>query len=293
MIRLLITGARSYVGVSFEERVRRLYSDEIAVDTLDMENASWREADFSGYDVVFHVAGIAHVDLKKNSAEQEKLYFSVNTDLAAETAKKAKAEGVGQFIFMSSAIVYGDAAPIGKEKIITADTEPSPKNCYGESKLRAERALTALRDGSFKVVILRPPMIYGRGCKGNYQSLRSLALKLPVFPRVKNERSMIYIESFCEFVRLMVVNGEDGLFLPQNGEYSNTSEMVEEIARLNGKKVRVVRGFTPALKLLGRLSPLANKAFGNLTYDKAVSEYKDEYRVCTLGESLAEIEKQR
>ena len=291
MKTVLITGAGSYVGTSFAAYMAKAHPSELRIDTIDMQSPSWKNVDFSKYDVVFHVAGIAHVDLKKNTEEQEKLYFSVNTDLAAETAEKAKADGVGQFIFMSSAIVYGDAAPIGKKKIVTADTKPAPENCYGESKLRAEQALDALRDESFKVVILRPPMIYGKGCKGNYQSLKKLALKLPFFPRVKNERSMIYIENFCEFVRLMIINEENGLFLPQNDEYSNTSEMVRTIARLNGKKIRIVGGFTPLLKLIGHFSRTANKAFGNLTYDASVSRYKTAYCARTLDESLSDIEK--
>ena len=141
---------------------------------------------FDGYDVVFHVAGIAHADVGKVTEEGKELYRKVNTELAIETAKKARAAGVKQFIFMSSAIVYGASSPIGKEKIITKDTKPEPENFYGESKLNAETGLLELSAGDFKVVILRPPMIYGPGCKGNYNSLRKFALKLPIFPKVKN-----------------------------------------------------------------------------------------------------------
>lgn len=195
-----------------------------------MIDGSWRKKNFSGYDVVYHVAGIAHSDNGRISAEKEKLYRSVNTDLTIETAKKAKADGVKQFIFMSSAIVYGDSAPIGKAKVITKDTVPSPANCYSDSKLQAELGILPLQDESFKVCVLRPPMIYGKGSKGNFPTLEKMADKLPIFPKVQNQRSMLYVGNFVEFVRLMIENEEEGIFWPQNAEFSNTSELVRMIA---------------------------------------------------------------
>ena len=113
MKKILITGAGSYIGTAFQRYLAQ-WPERYAVDTVDMIGDAWRQTDFSGYDAVFHVAGIAHSDNGKISAEKEKLYYAVNTDLTVETAQKAKAAGVGQFIFMSSAIVYGDSAPIGK-----------------------------------------------------------------------------------------------------------------------------------------------------------------------------------
>ena len=250
MKKILITGAGSYIGTSFEEYLKENYSNDYEVDTLDMLDPAWRDYDFSPYDSVFHVAGIAHSDNGRISAEKEKLYYAVNTDLTVETAKKAKADGARQFIFMSSAIVYGESAPIGKTKRITRDTPVSPANCYGDSKVQAENGIRPLDDESFKVVILRPPMIYGKGSKGNYPRLASLARKAPLFPYVKNERSMLYIENLAEFVRLMIENVERGTFWPQNSEYSNTSELVKMIAAANGKRIRLVRGLGWLLKLM-------------------------------------------
>ena len=250
MKKILITGANSYIGTSFEKYIKENYPGDYVVDTVDMIDGTWREMDFSGYDSVFHVAGIAHSDNGKISAEKEKLYYAVNTDLTVETAKKAKADGVKQFVFMSSAIVYGESAPIGKTKVITKDTPVSPANCYGDSKVQAENGIRPLNDDSFNIVILRPPMIYGKGSKGNYPLLAKIALKTPAFPYVKNERSMLYIENLCEFVRLMVENEEPGTFWPQNAEYSNTSELVKMIASAHGKKVCLVKGFGWALSLV-------------------------------------------
>lgn len=289
MKKILITGANSYIGTAFESYTKQ-FADEYSVDTLDMIDGSWKEKSFSGYDTVFHVAGIAHSDNGKISKEREKLYYAVNTDLTVETAKKAKADGVGQFIFMSSAIVYGDSAPIGKQKIITKDTPVSPANCYGDSKVQAEKGILSLNDETFKVVVLRPPMIYGKGSRGNYPLLAKMALKLPLFPYVKNQRSMLYIENLCEFVRLMIVNEERGIFWPQNAQYSNTSELVKMIAAVHGKKVTLVKGFAWVLKIMSPLTGIVNKAFGNLSYTQELSSYTADYRVLSLSESIQRTE---
>ena len=285
MKKILITGAGSYIGTSFEKYMKQ-WPDKYSTDTVDMIDGSWRDKDFSAYDTVYHVAGIAHSDSGKISEERAKLYYRVNTDLTIETAKKAKAEGVRQFIFMSSAIVYGDSAPIGKKKIITKDTPVNPANCYGDSKVKAEEGIRELEDENFKIVILRPPMIYGKGSKGNYPVMAKMAQKLPLFPYVDNCRSMLYIENLMEFVRLMVENEESGTFWPQNAEYSNTSELVKEIAKVHGKKVVLVKGFTWALKIMSHCTGMVNKAFGNLAYDQSMSKYADKYQIHSLNESI-------
>ncbi len=290
MTKILITGVNSYIGVFFENYIKANYPEQYIVDTVDMVNDSWRGKDFSDYDTVFHVAGIAHADVGNVSDEVKAKYYAVNTDLTVETAKKAKTDGVKQFIFMSSAIVYGESAPIGKSKVITKDTAPSPANFYGDSKLQAENGILPLQDENFSVVVLRPPMIYGKGSKGNYPVLSKFAKKLPIFPYVKNERSMLYVENLCEFVRLMVENEESGIFHPQNGEYSNTSELVKMIAGVYGKKVLIVKGFTWALKIISHATGLVNKAFGSMSYDMSISEYKKNYRVCGLAESIERTE---
>ena len=148
-----------------------------------------------------------------------------------------------------------------------------------------------LNDENFKVVILRPPMIYGKGSKGNYPVLEKFAKKLPLFPYVKNERSMLYIENLAEFVRLMIENEESGIFFPQNAEYSNTSELVKMIAATNGKKIKLIKGFTWALKFVGLFTGLVNKAFGSLSYEQSLSEYKVDYRKKTLSESIEATQK--
>ncbi|MCI9337787.1 MAG: NAD-dependent epimerase/dehydratase family protein [Lachnospiraceae bacterium] len=289
MKRVLITGAGSYIGTAFEKWIED-HSDSVATETLDMKGQGWREHDFRGYDSVFHVAGLAHADVGKVTEETKRLYYKVNCDLAVECARKAKTAGVGQFIFMSSIIVYGDSAGIGKRKVITADTPLSPANFYGDSKVQAEEGLRKLDGDDFCVVILRPPMIYGKGSKGNYPLLAKLAGRLPFFPREDNQRSMLYIGNLCRFVELMVENRERGIFYPQNREYVRTADLVAAIAAEHGKRMRLTGIFHPVLVLLGKLGgklgALSDKAFGSLVYEKEMSEYREEYRVYGFRESV-------
>ena len=184
MKRILITGKDSYVGTSVRKYLEQ-WPKQYKVEEIDVKGEEWKKHDFSKHDVVFNVAGIAHINRIKNDEETKLLYFNVNTDLAENIAKKAKKEGTKQFIQMSSMSVYGDSAPIGKEKIITKNTQPKPTNFYGQSKLEADKKLNKLSNNKFKVALIRPPMIYGKGCKGNYPTLRKIALRSLIFPKIK------------------------------------------------------------------------------------------------------------
>lgn len=288
MKKILITGKNSYVGSSVKRYLEQ-WPKEYSVEEISVRGDEWKKLDFSKYDTIFHVAGIAHVDVKKADEKTKKLYYAVNTDLAVEVAEKARKDGVKQFIYMSSAIVYGDSSPIGKTKVISKNTKPQPKNFYGDSKLQAEKRLGELEDAKFKVALLRPPMIYGSNCKGNYQTLRKIALKLPIFPKVKNERSMIYIENFAEFVRKTIDGEYSGVYCPSNKEVVSTCEMVREIAKCHGRKILIVLGFAWLLKIMSHFTPIVNKAFGSMVYSKELSSDFD-YCIYSVEESVREIE---
>ena len=294
-VKVLITGAGSYIGDMFREYASENYGDNFEIDVVDMLDDSWRNKDFSNYDVVYHVAGIAHADVGNVSDEVKEKYYKVNTDLSIEVAKKCKDEGVKEFIFMSSMIVYGDSAPFGKEKMIDKNTVPTPANFYGDSKLQADVGVRELADDKFKVIVLRPPMIYGKGSKGNYPILSKLAKKLPVFPDVENKRSMLYVGNLCEFLcQVMLVDNinENAIVLiPQNGEYTRTSEMVKEIGDVTGSKTILTSLLNPAVKIAGivpgKVSGLVNKAFGNSCYALSLSEYEGiDYEVRNLKDSV-------
>lgn len=280
MKKIIITGANSYIGTRFEKWLKQ-WLEDYSVDTVDMMDGTWKEKDFSDYDAVFHVAGIAHI---KETKENKELYYKINRDLVYEVAKKAKDEGVKQFIFLSSMSVYGM-----ETGVISKDTIPTPKSNYGKSKLQAEELISPLQDSTFNIAVLRPPMIYGKGCKGNYVRLEEFALKSPVFPNIENKRSMIYINNLCEFVKLLVDDCSSGLFLPQNEEYVCTSEMVKYIAEAHGKKIHMTKLFNPLIIVL-KVSTI-NKVFGDLVYEKRMSEYKSKYCIYDLGKSITLTER--
>ncbi|MCF1619984.1 sugar nucleotide-binding protein [Tetragenococcus koreensis] len=273
MKRILITGKNSYIGNSFEERMKET-GEKYLIDKISLKDNSWKEQDFSRYDVIFHVAGIAHADVSKASEETKKLYYKVNCDLAEETAKKYKNDlngKVGQFIYMSSIIVYGIESNLTKKRVITSETEPRPSNFYGDSKLKAEKKLRPLEEDNFKVVILRPPMIYGKGSKGNFPALIQIANKFSIFPAIRNERSMLFIGNLCVYVKQIIDEENFGLFFPQNNEHVSTVEIVKTIAKAQNKQIHTVSYFNWLIKLLsffpGKIGNLVNKAFGSLVYE--------------------------
>ena len=286
MKRVLITGANSYIGTNFEKRAAEFYSSEISVETLDMLGEKWREKSFSDFDVVFHVAGIAHADSGNETEEIKSRYLAVNRDLAIEAAKKAKADGVKHFIFMSSMLVYENS-----HERINIDTVPQPKSCYAQSKWQADIKIRELADENFIVSIMRPPMIYGKNCKGNYPLLSKIARHAPIFPDYKNERSMCYIENFCEFLCKIIIKSRGGVFFPQNSEYISTSNLVKIIAKAAGHKIFISKIFNSlvALGLKLKISKV-KKAFSTLTYDKGMSEYDFDYQVKNFEASIKFIE---
>jgi nucleoside-diphosphate-sugar epimerase len=282
MKKILITGKNSYVGMNLEKWLGK-HPDRYSIDSISLRNDSWKKTDFTQYDVVFHAAGIAHI---KETKENAQLYYKVNRDLAYEVAEKAKIESVKQFIFLSSMSVYGiENGVIGK------DSPLKPKSNYGKSKLQAEELIKPLGSGEFKVAIIRPPMVYGKNCKGNYPRLASLALKVPLFPSIENKRSMIYIDNLCEFLRLIIDETSDGLFFPQNEEYVCTPEMVRMIAEMHGSNIRMTKLFSPFLRFI-KTSTL-NKVFGDLVYEKDMSEPNMKYQVYDFKSSVRFTERGR
>lgn len=282
-MKILITGAGSYVGTSVERWIKSHSNHR--VDTLDMLKDTWRDADFSQYDVIYHVAGIAHVNAKAN---MEALYYKVNRDLTIEVAQKAKEDGVKQFIFMSSMIVFHESRSL-KPEMITSDTQPCPNGFYGDSKLQAEKGLHELESDTFKVCILRPPMIYGPHSKGNFPRLIKLAAKTPLFPDFHNQRSMLYIDNLAEFVLQAVERQLSGTFYPQNRELSDTVEIIRYFAKAQNHKVWFAKWLNPFVRLASHFMQPINKMFGTYYYAPQMSQMPFEYQLVSFEESLKHI----
>ena len=274
MKKILITGKNSYVGNAFYDYIKCNFEDKYYVDKISLKDVNIESIDLNKYDTIFHVAGIAHSDYGKISVERSKDYYRVNTDLTIRLAKHAKENGIKQFVFMSSIIVYGESAPIGEKKVITKDTIPTPNNSYGDSKLKAEEGIKNLNDENFNVAIIRAPLIYGKNSKGNFKTLENMALRLPIFPYIENERSVISIDCLSDYIKRIIDNNSSGIFFPQDEEYMNTSLMVKKIASDYGKRITLLSGFRIVLKILSNFMPIVNKAFGNLVYSKKLEYIK-------------------
>ena len=284
MKHILICGENSFIGRAVMSRLASFPKD-YACEAISLRGDAWKQADFSRFDAVVHVAGIAHVSSKD---VPDSAYHAVNCELALECARQAKAAGVKQFIFLSSMIVYGPAARAGKRQHIGENTLPAPENAYGQSKLDAERGLSAMEDETFRVAILRPPMVYGPGCRGNYTLLQKWVGKIPFFPDFPGTRSVIYVENLAEFIRHIINRCDRGVFHPQDA-HTTTAHIAREIAQARGAKLHLTKLFNPFIRILGRVG-FVRRAFGDMNYDPALSAYPEKYRIYTLPEAIQKTE---
>ena len=286
MKKVLITGAGSYVGESVRKYILGKDPSSL-IDAVDTMGDNWKKADYSQYEVVFHVAGIAHVNA---DPKMEPLYYKVNRDLTIGIARHAQAAGVKQFIFMSSQIVFHESQSL-KTEVLTKDTEPNPNGFYGDSKLQAENGLKALRaeGGQMKICILRPCMIYGPNAKGNFPRLAKLATKTPIFPAWHNKRSMLYIDNLAEFVLQAIERELEGTFYPQNRELADTVEIIRFFAKKAGYKVWITKLFNPFVWLGSFVLQPINKMFATYYYDPEMSRMEFDYQLVSFEESLKRV----
>ena len=284
MKKIVITGAGSYVGESVRKYILSTSSD-FQIEAVDTMGDNWKKADYSQYDVVFHVAGIAHVNA---DPKMEALYYKVNRDLTIEVAKHAKVAGVKQFIFMSSQIVFHESQSL-KTEVLTAETKENPNGFYGDSKLQAELGIKPLEDENFKVCILRPCMIYGPNAKGNFPRLAKLASKTPIFPCWHNKRSMLYIDNLAEFVKQAVLRELSGTYYPQNRELADTVEIIRFFAKAAGHRIWITRLLNPFVWLSSFVLQPINKMFATYYYDPKMSKMNFDYQLVSFEESLKRV----
>lgn len=274
MKKVLILGKDSYLGESLYSWLKK-YPDSYEVDLAVTKDGEWKNRNFANFDTVVNFAGIAHIN--NITPDLEGLFCSVNRDLAIEMCSWAKEHGVKQFVQFSSMNVYGDYCGVVIDRAKT-----NPTSFYGRSKLEGDEGILELADENFKVASIRPPFVYGKGCKGNYNTVRKLALKLPVFPTYRNKKSMIYIDNLCEFIRLTIDAGSGGVFTPQNRELVSTSELISEIAKNNQHKIIRTSIFNWSIPIFMRISGLAKKAFIDDSYRLELSDYYD-WKYCVVG----------
>ena len=276
MKKVLITGNNSFIGKRF---IQMFDDSEYLVDAISLRNDEWKLKDFQDYDAIIHVAAIVHQNEKEVKYE---VYDKVNQKLAIDVARKAKEDGVKQFIFLSTMSVYG--LNVGH---IQMSTPINPISFYARSKFSAEQSLQDLDSEDYKVAIIRPPMVYGDTNKGNYSILRKIALSTPIFPKIENERSAIYIDNLCEFIKVVIDTEMQGVFFPQNEHYMSTSETVSLIAKTHSKKVYQSKLLALVIQPF-MFSPTIQKAFGSLTYDLSLPGGPNnlEYNEVSFEESI-------
>lgn len=284
MKKVLVTGENGYIGKQFKKWIADNES-KIILEFVSIREDNWKNKDFVDYDAVLHLAGIAHVS---RNPKLEDLYYKINRDLTFEVAKKAKKDGVKQFIFMSSIIVYGKKSVGLENGIINKNTLPVPNDFYGDSKLQAEKLLEKLQNNDFNVAIIRPPMIYGPESKGNFELLKKAVPLTFLFPYIENKRSMLFIDNLSNFLKLIILNEDKGMFFPQNKEYVSTSNLVKEIANTYKRKMILTTIFNFLILRLSHRVNVFEKLFGNLAYDHSLSTYRDNYQSVEFKKTITD-----
>lgn len=223
--RLSVSGATGFVGSRLVEACR--YQGYIT-NTVDLRDSTHVDpGNLPRGDVFIHLAALAHAD---NTDEAQ--VYAVNRDLALSAARAAKTAGYRQFVFLSSALVWGSSL-----ERVSLKTPENPDTVYGRAKLEAERAIIALESSSLCVTIVRPPLVYGHGVKGNLSKFLKAVHTWPVCPLgvTDNRRSMVNLDNLCEFLLHLSEHNASGAFCavdcPPVSSYDVLRLMAERMPR--------------------------------------------------------------
>ena len=230
---LMITGASGFIGSNFIKKNENEYN---IIPVCLIKNKP-EDLDYTGVDTILHLAALVH---QMKGAPEEK-YFEVNTELTRRLAMTAKEKGVGHFVFYSTVKVYGfDGELNNHDFILTENSTCNPNDPYGTSKYEAEKILNSLQEENFKIAMVRPPMVYGEGVKGNMLSLMKLINILPIIPfdYDNNKRSIISTENLLYLTHLIIKNQANGIYLGIEGNPVSIKEIAESIEKgIETKKI--------------------------------------------------------
>ena len=285
MKRVLIVGKNSYIGNCLHKWLTQENAGEFLADKISVRDDEWMKVDLNRYDAVLYLSGKVHLKEKKEKWSE---YVRLNAELPFEFARKSKECGVPHFVFFSTKGVYQP-----NTRFIDKNTEPVPQKLYGKSKLMGEKNIIALADESFKVSVIRSPVVYGEGCRGNFPKLLKLSKRVHVFPKLFNKRSMIYIWNLCEFVRLLLEKPVyESILFPQDKEQFSVTDMMIMLWKERKEKYRLSSFLAVIVKLLLKLnaSGKLNTMFKETVYDSRMSNYYDnKYCVFSFQEAIKNV----
>lgn len=258
---ILLTGSSGFIGQRWLQKSH--YS--AYAQPVSLQQSAVDAIDFDGVDTVLHMAGIAHrMDQPSGS-----IYFEVNRDLTLRLAEAAQRKGVRHFIFLSTVKVYGD-----RRSILSLEDPPSPEDDYGQSKWEAEEALLSMNSGSFTITIVRPPMVYGPGARGNVLRLLKLLEKgwpLP-FKGIHNQRSVVFVDNLIAMLDQIVAKKAAGIYIAGDKELLSTEQMVRHLSAGMGKSILlfpIPRMFRYLIEIVRPKT--ASRLFGNYVVDASAS----------------------
>jgi len=260
---IFLTGSSGFVGQHFIKDYGNEY--QITVAKVRLKNVA--TLTLNGVDTVLHLGALVH----QMRPVPEDEYFKSNFELTKKLADKAIQFGIKHFIYLSTAHVYGEYGNLVDHSTTLQETTPcTPKDAYGKSKLLAENHLLGLASEDFKVSIIRPPMVYGGGAKGNLISLVRLIKIFPFLPfkYSKNKRSIIYVKNLTALIHKVIQERAGGLFLATDSRSVSIQDLSVYIARALGKKVFLFRLPNSIFKILCKIKPnIMTRLYGTLALD--------------------------
>lgn len=278
--QILVTGATGFVGQALLPYLkdkgyflRTVGRDQVGDFHADTD---WSQH-LEGVDTIIHLAGRAHV-MNEGSDDPLAVYRTVNRDATLGLARQALDHKVRRFVYISSIKVMGESSghPLSSKDPI------APCDPYGQSKAEAEQLLSELA-GEMEIVILRPPLIYGPGVKGNFIALLKLLMKgLPLpLGAISNKRSLIYLGNFVSAIE-HAIGCETGCYLPTDRADLSTPDLFKKLAAALDKSCILLPIPTFILTLLGKVtgkSSVIQRLTGSLTLDGKMPGWVPPYSV--------------
>ena len=254
---IVVTGASGFIGTGFIKR----YSSHHKVKTVKLREQVIENIDFKDVDTILHLSALVH---QMNNVD-DSLYFKINRDTTLELAKHAKNAGVKHFVFMSTVKVYGEYT---KENLpFDENSQCNPTDSYGKSKLEAEKGLRSLEDTSFKVSIIRPPLVYGKNVRANMLKIINLTYRHKVLPfgGINNIRSIVFLDNLLSLINEVVIQQKVGVFIAKDELSISTTNLIQIIAKTLNKKIYLIKSPSLLIRILKYFKPtIYNRIYGSL-----------------------------